>query len=249
MKLLKPILLVNLLFLVAAASVSAQSYDLPPLPSPEQYGNILINRLSEKNKMKPVTFSHWIHRTKYTCRVCHLELEFTFKLNSSEITEKANQEGRFCGACHNGKTAFGHTKDNCAKCHSGDISFSKDKFKSLSAFPKATFGNKVNWVAALNKGLIRPKDSLQGNYKQMPFDKKLDLITSQNGMPPVLFSHKSHAQWLDCSNCHPDMFNVKKHTTKHFSMARMIKGEFCGACHLKTAFPLNDCAACHPNMH
>ena len=32
------------------------------------------------------------------------------------ITEDANKKGKYCGACHDGKTAFGHTGDNCDKC-------------------------------------------------------------------------------------------------------------------------------------
>jgi hypothetical protein len=30
-------------------------------------------------------------------------------------------------------------------------------------------------------------------------------------------------------------------------MARILKREFCGVCHLTVAFPMNDCKRCHPN--
>jgi hypothetical protein len=39
----------------------------------------------------------------------------------------------------------------------------------------------------------------------------------------------------------------KKKTTKHFSMDRILKGEFCGVCHLTVVFPMNDCKRCHTN--
>jgi c(7)-type cytochrome triheme protein len=52
-------------------------------------------------------------------------------------------------------------------------------------------------------------------------------------------------QWLDCNNCHPDNFNIKKKTTKHFSMERILKREFCGVCHLTVAFPMDDCKRCY----
>lgn len=90
-------------------------WQFPPLPAPHEYGNILINRTSAANQVKPVFFSHWSHRMKYACRVCHLELEFEFAVNSTPITEEDNLSGLYCGACHNGTEAFAHTKDNCDK--------------------------------------------------------------------------------------------------------------------------------------
>jgi hypothetical protein len=52
----------------------AQFFDLPPLPEPAQYGNILITRQAETTNQLPVSFSHWSHRRHHTCRVCHFEL-------------------------------------------------------------------------------------------------------------------------------------------------------------------------------
>jgi len=226
----------------------AQFFDLPPPLPQEQYGNILINRTSEKNNIRPATFSHWSHRLHYTCRVCHLELEFNMKLNTTEITEEANKSGKFCGACHDGKIAFGHSKQNCDKCHNGDIGYGKEKFMKLKDFPKTRFGNKVDWVKAIKTGLIKPKNFLFTDASQMSFDKTLDLKAEWSGIPPAIFPHQSHTAWLDCSNCHPDIFNIKKKTTKHFSMVLSLEGKFCGVCHLKVAFPLDDCKRCHPTM-
>jgi c(7)-type cytochrome triheme protein len=31
-------------------------------------------------------------------------------------------------------------------------------------------------------------------------------------------------------------------------MTAMLKGEYCGACHLTVAFPLHNCKRCHPGM-
>ena len=33
-----------------------------------------------------------------------------------------------------------------------------------------------------------------------------------------------------------------------FSMPLILKGEFCGVCHVTVAFPMNDCKRCHPAM-
>ncbi|MBI4690754.1 MAG: hypothetical protein HY754_10905 [Nitrospirae bacterium] len=222
---------------------------LPTLPA-EEYGNVLINRTSEKNNVKPVTFSHWIHRRKHTCRVCHFELEFNMKVNTTEISEAANKSGKYCGSpgCHDGKVSFGHNEGNCEKCHNGNRGYRKERFSELSTFPKTKFGNRINWVRALKKGLITPADYLTIKPSDdIAFDKTLLLEAEWAMIPPAIFPHRSHVKWLDCNNCHPDIFNIKKKTTKHFSMEFLLKGEFCGACHLTVAFPMNDCKRCHPD--
>jgi c(7)-type cytochrome triheme protein len=233
------------------ASSEQEFWDLPPLPEASEYGNVLIDRISLKNRIKPVAFSHWTHRQKYTCRVCHFELEFNMKVNTTEITEAANKEGRYCGTggCHDGKTAFGHDKPYCEKCHNGDRSYGKEKFSELRNFPKSNFGNGINWVKALEKGLITPVNYLTIKPSdEISYDKGFSLEAEWRGIPVAVFSHRPHIKWLDCNNCHPDIFNIKKKTTKHFEMTRMLNGEFCGVCHMTVAFPLNDCKRCHPGM-
>lgn len=224
-------------------------WKFPPLPPPEQYGNILINRLSEKNNMKPATFSHWSHRLHYTCTVCHLELEFNMKANTTEITQQANKEGKFCGTCHNGDIAFAYTKENCDKCHNGDISYGSDKFSRLRTFPETKYGNKVDWVKIMKNKLINPKNYIHVQPPpQMPFKRLLELKAEWTFVPPAIFPHDIHSELIDCSICHPDIFNIKKKGTLHFSMDSILQGKFCGVCHLTVAFPINDCKRCHPAM-
>ncbi len=224
-------------------------YTLRPLPPPEEYGNILIDRISTQNRVKPVTFSHWLHRQKYTCRVCHTELEFNMKVNTTEITEGGNRSGRYCGACHNGKIAF-RPNGNCEKCHNGNIAYSAERFSEFlqKPYPTTPFGNSINWVESLNRGLISPANRLKGKSQDIPFDKTLILESGWSIISPAIFPHKSHVEWLDCSSCHPDIFNIKKKTTKHFSMDAILEGKFCGVCHLTVAFPINYCLGCHPAL-
>lgn len=248
---MKRLYIFSIVLIFAGVLLSYQStpayWDLPPLPSSAEYGNILINRVSSKNNVKPATFSHWSHRLHYTCNACHLELEFTMKLNTTEITEEANKAGKFCGACHNGKIAFSHEKENCDKCHNADIRYGSEKFEKLGNFPRTDFGNKIDWTGAINTGLIKPKKFVSEETPLMSLDKTIEL-KSYMFIPPVIFPHLEHTSWLDCSNCHPDIFNIKKRTTQNFSMAESIKGKFCGVCHLKIAFPFNDCQRCHPGL-
>jgi c(7)-type cytochrome triheme protein len=238
----------TILLLTAAPGRSDAHWDLPPGLPENEHGNILINRTSETQGVEPAVFSHWVHRQKFTCRVCHFELEFNMQVNTTEITEAANRSGRFCGTsgCHDGKAAFGHEKPHCEKCHNGNRGYGKEKFSKLSKFPKAKYGNGINWVKAVDKGMIAPVNYLTVKPPtEVAIIKPLMLEAEWSGIPPAIFSHKAHTQWLDCNNCHPDIFNIKKKTTKHFSMERILKREFCGVCHLTVAFPMDDCKRCH----
>jgi c(7)-type cytochrome triheme protein len=226
-------------------------WNFPLALPPAEYGNILINRTSEAHGIKAATFSHWIHRIRFTCRVCHFELEFNMKANTTEITEAANKSGRFCGAdgCHDGKAAFGHDEGNCRKCHNGDRGYGKEKFaKLLNKYPKQMLGNGIDWMRAMRRHLFKPVNYLSIVPPEVRYRKTLQLQAEWDNIPPAIFSHSAHVRWLDCNNCHPDIFNIKKKATKHFSMALNLKGEFCGVCHLSVAFPMNDCKKCHPDL-
>ncbi len=233
---------------------ASQLFDLPPLATPARYGNIIINRSSEANGQPPVSFSHWSHRMLYTCRVCHLELGFELKVNATEITETLNREGEYCGACHDGETAFGHTDENCEECHNGGKGPRRRyaalrRFRDLSNLPEASFGNEIDWVEALELGIMQPSESISDEeLSSLTFERMYELDSGWSMIPPAYFDHGKHQQWLDCANCHPDIFNVKRNTTKHFEMMYILKGEFCGVCHLRVAFPMDDCKRCHPAM-
>ncbi len=226
-----------------------QLFDLPSLPEPWLYGNVLITRQAAESSQMPVSFSHWSHRARYTCRVCHFELGFVMKANETEITEKANQNGEYCGACHNDEISFGHGKENCTRCHNDGWDGSRQRFKMLDHLPKAPFGNQIDWVQALDLGLINPVQSiLEDDYEPMEFKRELDIDANWSLISPALFPHDKHMAWLDCGDCHPGIFNVKKKTTRNFEMRYILEGKFCGVCHLNVAFPLDDCKACHPGM-
>ena len=150
---------VVVLLLSASRGMPQTMFDLPTALPPDEYGNILINRTSSA---EAATFSHWIHRQKFTCRVCHFELEFNMLVNTTEITEAANKAGRYCGTsgCHDGKAAFGHEEPHCKKCHTSDSGYGKKNFSRLSKFPKAKCGNGIDWVKTLNNGMITPVNYL-----------------------------------------------------------------------------------------
>ena len=62
-----------------------------------------------------VTFEGDEHAEKgYKCDSCHPSL-FQMKKGSAKIILVSHTNGQYCGACHNGKTAF--STDNPKKCH------------------------------------------------------------------------------------------------------------------------------------
>ena len=246
--------LVLILFMPPQSFSSHGNLNLPRLPAPEEYGDVLIDKFSGAKKVMPVIFSHWVHRPKYTCRVCHVELEFSMKSSDTGVVCGGGEmTGKYCTACHDGKTSFapkGPEGKNCDRCHNANASPNRKKFEELKAkMPASEFGDGIDWSKALTDGVINPKKSIkEDKFTPMIMTTKLSLEAEMGGIPPAVFPHKIHAEWNDCDMCHPDIFNIKKKTTKHFAMRRILNKEFCGVCHLRIAFPLDDCKRCHPAM-
>jgi c(7)-type cytochrome triheme protein len=71
-----------------------------------------------ENPMGKITFDGKIHMDKgLKCNDCHTKI-FTMKKGTAEMNMKQINEGKFCGACHDGTTAFKTSEPaNCAKCH------------------------------------------------------------------------------------------------------------------------------------
>ena len=117
----------------------------------------------------------------------------------------------------------------------------RDAFKGLVG---SSWGNQVNWVKSLWDGKINPRyDRLDPNAEPLVFD--LNIIREVKGsMPDVVYPHKQHTEWLDCSNCHPAIFIPQKGANQ-ISMAAILMGQKCGVCHGKVAFPVSECRLCH----
>lgn len=64
----------------------------------------------------PTVFPHWVHRIRYACYACHPAL-FQMKAGADKVTMAAIQEGKFCGACHNGTWATAVSPATCGNCH------------------------------------------------------------------------------------------------------------------------------------
>lgn len=228
---------------------------IPPNGPFWQYGNVVMRSRTAKAGMPPVTFAHWNHRAIYTCRVCHLELGFSMRAGDSGISRTQYLAGKYCGACHNGEIAFtvrdGEDRQ-CGRCHMKDSGELEKRFERFAEkLPMTSFGNGIDWSEALESEILTPKNSVITKGLDIKFPEKLRepaILGTTSPRSDVTFSHERHFAELDCSSCHPDIFNVKKKGTTYFSMERNIYGNFCGVCHMRVAFPMNDCRRCHVQM-
>ncbi|OGQ98802.1 MAG: hypothetical protein A2505_06620 [Deltaproteobacteria bacterium RIFOXYD12_FULL_55_16] len=229
-------------------------------PLPYEFGSVVIGNFSGSAGLSPVVFDHWIHRSKYTCRVCHVDIGFGMSAGSTKIRAADNGKGFYCGTCHNGKSKYenkiifeacsGKDSHKCGICHSmGRNPLREQAFaKFAENLPKERLGNGINWQLAEEKGLISPINYLEGisiKRNAMSVQKDFSLEAKNEGMPSIIFSHSKHTVWNGCELCHPDIFlGVKKGATK-YSMIDLFQGKYCGVCHNKVAFPQTDCQRCH----
>lgn len=115
--------------------------------------------------------------------------------------------------------------------------------EALAGLPSDTVGNQVRWVQALDEGFIQPRSNIQPETR---VNLRLSevLLKNTGEMPMVRFPHRPHTAWLDCSNCHDQLFAQKAGATR-INMMLILQGEKCGLCHGAVAFPLTECLRCH----
>lgn len=212
------------------------------------YGTVVMDRSTRNLKdAKPVVFPHWVHRTKYACSACHVDLGFKMTANETGVRQPDIEAGKYCGACHNGTAAFG--AGECSRCHSYGIKVPENKRieESLKDLPKDHFGNMVNWAAAQKEGKIKPaaKADGKGALTSLDLDIVIPVTKFVPAPPNVKFPHKAHTELLECAACHPSIFKQQKGGNPDMNMMKIIAGQYCGVCHGKVAFPLNDCFRCH----
>lgn len=115
---------------------------------------------------------------------------------------------------------------------------------AFADLPRSKSGDYVDWMKALEEGRIAPRfDRTNPEAQGVVMD--LNIVREVKGsMPDVVYRHETHTQWLDCANCHPAIFAPQK-GANNISMAGILLGEHCGACHGRVAFPVSECRRCH----
>lgn len=135
-----------------------------------------------------------------------------------------------------------------------ELHYSHDDFLRIyESLPKDE-DNEVDWERATREGLINPIASIDENSGE-EFIMDFRVVIKFNNMliKDVVFSHAVHTYWLNCSSCHPKLFNPEV-ATNHMTMKEMREGKYCGKCHGMVAFPTDvidapnfraNCLRCH----
>ena len=134
-------------------------------------------------------------------------------------------------------------KDGIHDPENPGLAFLQQPGEALTALPRDTAGNLVNWVQAIETKAINPRTNIFPETEVRL--REDDIIVSKFGsMPAVKFPHRQHTLWLDCANCHEHLFKSQAGANR-FSMMAILNGEQCGVCHGAVAFPLTECNRCH----
>lgn len=248
---------VLLLLVFAGPAVSGK------IPLPDQLGRIRLNNSAKQNGMAPVVFDHWLHRAQFTCRVCHVDIGFAMKQEATQINAELNMQGSYCGACHDGKRVvdrkvifascaekFGDEEaKRCARCHSEGVENTREyTFEEYTKnLPRLTAGRLIDWEKAEEEGTVQPIDFLEGiSFRRDHLKEQEDFsIEVTSWASDVIFSHRKHAVWNGCELCHPLVFPSSKKGTVKYTMFQIMRGEYCGACHIRVAFSVWLCHKCH----
>jgi len=149
----------------------------------------------------------------------------------------------FCTAvCAELPTVMPLAKDGIHDTSNPAFGFLQEPAEALSVLPLDRAG-KTDWAKSIQDGHIQPRRGVTGNEPMKEVD--LDIVMKNTAsLPHVLFSHRSHTQWLTCSNCHSRIF-LPQVGGNFITQARIMEGEYCGVCHGKVAFSAQDCDRCH----
>lgn len=220
-----------------------------------------------------VKFDHMKHLKNVQCSDCHTKL-FQTKKGTAKITFADHNSGKYCYACHNGKTAF--ASDKCARCHSGKspmptvLNYSKKGMVPVSFNHEGHAKKRVctdchTKLFGMKKGSsgITMNGMYQGRFCGSCHNGKSSFnvtdcskchkgfkpgnITFKTSAGEAVFSHEIHLGMFKCTDCHTKIFPFKAGSRKA-TMAEMEAGKSCGACHNKgkDAFSVqDDCGKCH----
>lgn len=233
------------------------------IPAPEYFGRVWLNNFTKQAGVASVVFDHWLHRSLFNCRICHVDIGFAMKSNATGISAADNMDGYFCGSCHNnkqvinGKRVFAacstqYTEEEgkrCARCHSeGQAAQRKYDFQALAKkLPRLQY-NQIDWEKAETEGIITPIDVIEGIFyktETIKAQKDFSIESKSWRKSDVIFSHKKHVVWNGCAVCHPLIFPSSEQGTVQYNMFEIMDGEYCGACHVNVAFSVWLCYKCH----
>ena len=209
-----------------------------------------------------LVFSHKKHLDMYSCVDCHDSL-FKTDRNNPHYTMLQMEQGKACGSCHEGKTAFS-VKGDCIKCHqvgevklAGESVFSHkvhlDMSLACSDCHNKLFIPGPNRVTHAMIDMEKGKSCGACHDGKNAFSVKSDCQKCHKNVKNISFkafnasfSHTKHLGMFKCEDCHSSIYTGGTLGIR-FTMLDMEKGKSCGACHdSKTAFSVTgNCEKCH----
>ncbi len=210
-------------------------------------------------------FSHATHGARSAdCSTCHPALFATRAAKRFTMAEMA--KGKSCGACHNGRKAFGIS--SCVSCHpareitfqvaeTGPTHFSHKSHlareRCSACHPKLYTPDQRNrrtGMAAMEKG--RSCGACHNARQAFPVKEctrchpTREVLFEEKSTGNVTFSHAFHSGLYSCADCHPSRYRPVRSTVK-VTMTDMEQGKSCGSCHDgKAAFSVREkCEVCH----
>lgn len=98
----------------------------------------------------------------------------------------------------------------------------------------------VCWVAMLS--LLGQSNDAHAEYADVVINRNAE----KNGMRPVVFPHWFHRIRFRCKVCHAELGFKMRAGSNLITMADIIDGRFCGACHNnEIAWSPERCDLCH----
>lgn len=175
--------------------------------------------------VKSVIFSHKVHveQKGLSCGSCHSGL-FEPKALSAQKKDDFNMsalyQGKYCGACHDGKAAFA-SNSQCARCHMGakghrDIQKNKQAISAPLAGPD---------------GIVIGKGSSRVNFNHKAHSKRSDCSVCHSGLFPM----KKGQSKIMMDDLYKGKFCGECHNGK-----KAFQADKCSSCHEKTPAPHKD---------
>lgn len=97
----------------------------------------------------------------------------------------------------------------------------------------------------VSMGMIFVPQTTRAEYADVVINNYADAA----GMRPAVFPHWFHRIRFRCKVCHADLGFKFKAGGNKITMAKIIEGKFCGACHNgEIAWSVENCAMCHSGI-
>ncbi len=115
---------------------------------------------------------------------------------------------------------------------------------TAQAMHKRVWGSMVAGVL-MGLTMLLASPSSNAEYADVVINNYADAA----GMRPAVFPHWFHRIRFRCKVCHADLGFKFKAGGNKITMAKIIDGKFCGACHNgEVAWSVENCAMCHSGI-